>query len=71
MNIIEVENGKVGPPTEYFCFGCGHLRLTFVANNKICMNCESANILTGKVGELDKDKLKGKFNEQRPNPSND
>ena len=63
MNIKVVEDGKRGPATEYFCFDCGHLRLTFVANNSICMNCGSTNIVAGKVGELDKDALKKKYND--------
>ncbi len=70
MNIAIVENGKSGPATEYFCFGCGHLRLTYVANNSICRNCGSKNIITGKIGELDKDVLKKQY-EHSQHPSND
>ena len=63
MDIKIVENGKHGPATEYFCYDCGQLRLTYTDKKSICMNCGSTNIVAGKVGELDKDALKKKYND--------
>lgn len=43
-------------PFEYFCKGCKQLRLSFRLLD-ICGNCGSPDIIKGKVGTLDKEKL--------------
>lgn len=43
-------------PFEYFCKKCYQLRLN-LNGRKICGNCGSAEIVIGKVGELDKEAL--------------
>lgn len=42
--------------TEYFCPSCKQLRLN-LAKSTECMNCGCKDIIVGKPGELDKDKL--------------
>ena len=61
MNIIKGD--KAGLHTEYFCFDCGQLRLSLTEDKSKCKNCGSTNIITGEVGELDKQKLKKEYNE--------
>lgn len=48
--------GELCDPFEYFCSGCGQMRLSFVATDK-CFNCGSDKIRKGLPGELDKEKL--------------
>ncbi len=52
---------KYGKPYEYFCNGCGQIRLSYRPNTHDCANCNSSNIVRGRVGKLDKDKLKAEF----------
>ena len=58
--------GKAGLGTEYFCYSCGHLRLSLIDDKSKCQNCGSTDIVTGEVGELDKQKLKNDFNKTTP-----
>ncbi len=44
--------------TEYFCKNCQQLRLSLNADKAKCHNCGSHNIVTGNIGELDKQSLK-------------
>lgn len=57
--------GEAGPASECFCYDCGQLRLSLIADKSKCYGCGSTNIKTGKVGELDKQILKDKFYELR------
>lgn len=50
-------------PTEYFCHECKQLRLSYRKDKTKCGNCDSTNITTGKMGELDKESLKAKIGE--------
>lgn len=50
--------GEAGPASECFCYDCGQLRLSLIADKSKCYGCGSTNIKTGKVGELDKQFLK-------------
>ena len=63
--------GKSGEDTEYFCFDCGQLRLSRIKDKTKCYGCGSSNIKTGKVNELDKQKLKKEFYEPRQHNPND
>lgn len=55
---IDVKTGgNAGPAAEYFCFDCKQLRLSLIADKTKCVGCGSENIITGKCGELDKQKL--------------
>ncbi len=45
---------------EYFCFGCGQLRLSFV-DIDTCGNCGSKQIRKAAIGTLNKEKLKNEF----------
>ena len=49
---------------EYFCNGCGHLRLSFGDYPFRCLNCGSIDIDVADAGSLDKEKLKDAFNDQ-------
>lgn len=60
-----VKEGVVGEATEYFCFNCGQLRLSLIKEKTLCKGCGSTNIIIGKCGELDKQKLKKEFCELR------
>jgi len=51
-----IVHGAKAEPYEYFCKVCWHLCLSFVMSDK-CANCGSTDIIKGKVGSLDKDKL--------------
>ena len=57
--------GKAGEASEYFCFQCGQLRLSLISDKTKCMRCGSMDIVKGKCGELDKQKLKDDFNEPK------
>ena len=46
---------------EYFCNKCGRLRISPLHNPVICLNCGSDNIIVGRLGSLDKAKLKEEF----------
>jgi len=48
-------------PTEYFCTNCLQLRLSMIADKSHCRNCNSTEIITGKVGTLNKAELKAKY----------
>lgn len=49
-------------PHEYFCKGCGQLRLSLKGRPQKCQNCESENIIAAeRLNELDKDKLKAEY----------
>jgi len=50
-----------GVPTEYFCTKCLQLRLSFFPILISCRNCHSIDIITGKVGTLDKQALLKKY----------
>jgi len=56
------EGIKMKIPYEYFCNGCGQLRLKLNHTDN-CGNCGSSNIVKGKMGKLDKDKLKKQWTE--------
>lgn len=45
-----------GEAWEYFCNGCGQLRLCYNPNDEHsrCANCTSADLVRGKPGDLDK-----------------
>ncbi|MHA2342906.1 MAG: hypothetical protein ACXADW_13600 [Candidatus Hodarchaeales archaeon] len=45
---------------EYFCHNCQELRLSFLIVTHNCKNCGSTNIILGRIGELNKNELKGK-----------
>jgi hypothetical protein len=49
-------------PYEYFCKGCGQIRLCLDEKLVGCGNCGSMLLITGEPGALDKDKLKLEFN---------
>lgn len=55
MIITEIV-GKLLEPYEYFCRCCLQIRLSFVISDK-CRNCGSKDIVKGKMGSLDKEKL--------------
>lgn len=57
MIVIVLSNYE---PTEYFCFDCKQLRVSFREDKTKCYNCGSENIVTGKAGELDKEALLNK-----------
>lgn len=44
-------------PFEYFCKNCQQLRLCFVPQSRACRNCSSTDLVIGKVGTLNKQKL--------------
>jgi DNA-directed RNA polymerase subunit RPC12/RpoP len=47
---------------EYFCYNCGHLRLSVDSKKPIlCKNCSSDNILIGRPDTLDADALRDEF----------
>ena len=48
-------------PFEYFCFGCGQLRLCCDPKLEGCKNCGAPFTHKGKPGELDGTKLKAEF----------
>ena len=48
---------RLEKPFEYFCNGCGQMRLSFVDIDS-CGNCGSGMIIKGDPGTLDKDELK-------------
>lgn len=48
-------------PFEYFCFGCGRLRLCCDPKLEGCKNCGMPFTHKGKPGELDGKKLKAEF----------
>ena len=48
-------------PTEYFCCTCLQLRLSLNKDKSKCFNCGSTKIVTGNVGELDKQALIQKY----------
>lgn len=52
-----VIGGESDEATEYFCYDCEQLRLSLIKDKSKCGNCGSNNIITGKVGELDKEAL--------------
>ena len=52
---------KYGKPYEYFCKGCGQLRLSYRPNTHGCANCNSSDIVRGRKGKLDKGRLKANF----------
>ena len=64
-------DGNRGETTEYFCFDCRQLRLSLIEDKTKCKGCGSKNIVTGKCGELDKQKLKDKFSESRKHTRED
>lgn len=45
---------------EYFCWGCGQLRLSF-ADVISCGHCGSEQITPGPVGSLDRESLKARW----------
>lgn len=47
-----------GPITEYFCNGCGQLRLSLRKDKETCGNCGSDLVQHAPVNTLDKAKLK-------------
>lgn len=51
-------------PREYFCNGCGHLRLCLDDAQVTCGNCKGTDLIWGRVNELDKDKLKAEYAKQ-------
>jgi DNA-directed RNA polymerase subunit RPC12/RpoP len=51
---------------EYFCNTCGQLRLCLDSARTTCGRCASRNLLWGKPGELDKDKLKEEYRVKHP-----
>ena len=66
--------GRVGRTTEYLCFGCKQLRLSFVADKSKCMNCGSVDIIVGECGELDKEgllKARSNVNKESENGTKD
>jgi len=53
---------KRGNPYEYFCWGCGDLRLSLCDDpHKTCANCGSFDIVVGRPMQLDKKALKKAF----------
>lgn len=46
---------------EYFCHGCGHLRLSLRRVNDFCGNCGGSDLTWGTPGELNKEQLKQEF----------
>jgi hypothetical protein len=48
-------------PFEYFCFGCGQLRLCCDPKLKGCKNCGTPFTHKSKPGKLDGKKLKADF----------
>lgn len=46
---------------EYFCHGCGHLRLSLRRVVDFCGNCGGSALVWGAPGELDKEQLKKEF----------
>ncbi len=58
---VVIRKGKrAAAAYEYFCYACGQLRLSLVEADT-CGLCGSSNILKGKPGELDKEKLKADY----------
>lgn len=53
-----VSPGQLDSATEYFCFSCGQLRLSFIADKSKCKNCGSKDVKHSKPGTLDKEVLK-------------
>lgn len=52
---------KRGTITEYFCIDCLQLRLSANKDKSHCFNCGSGDIITGQVGQLDKQALIEKY----------
>jgi len=44
-------------PTEYFCCSCKQLCLSCRTDKTKCGNCGSKDIIVGRIGTLDKEKL--------------
>jgi len=61
MKEIIITNEK--PTCEYFCNGCGQLRLSFDKDRDPlkCGNCGSMKLVIGEIEGLDKDYLKRKW----------
>lgn len=54
--------GVTGNEVEYFCLGCGQLRLWAKEEKfKECGNCGYALCVVGKPGQLDRVELKKKY----------
>ena len=56
-----ISGSGFGEPTEYFCTKCLQLRLSLIADKSHCRNCNSKEIIIGKVGTLDKSALIKQF----------
>ena len=61
--VVNIPSDHLGCSFEYFCNGCGQLRLSYVHNLKQCTQCTSRDLVIGRPGELDKDKLKKEYKE--------
>lgn len=61
MNIYIIQDSKSGNPTEYYCNACNQLRLSLIDSKEICANCRSMDIITGKIGSLNKTILRKKY----------
>ena len=48
-------------PVEYFCYGCGQLRLSVREFDGFCTNCGSSQVVVGEPNSLDKDTLKKEY----------
>jgi len=57
INVLVRTDDLDGKAVEYFCKSCLQLRLSFIPNTTHCYNCKSKEIITGKVGTLDKQAL--------------
>lgn len=51
---------KMCEPFEYFCMGCGHLRLSFVEISS-CSQCGKAIEIKGEPMELDAEALRSEY----------
>lgn len=60
MDITIVLSDSVNP-TEYFCCDCLQLRLSLDEDKSHCGFCASEHIITGFMGELDKQALLNQY----------
>lgn len=61
---VIVKDSKKGIASEYFCWGCGQLRLSLIDDKTSCANCGSDDIERGIPGTLNKTELKREFQQR-------
>ena len=63
MSEVELLVINVSKSKEYFCNGCGQLRLSVGCNPEKCNNCNGTDLIIGDLNSLNKDALKKEFKE--------